>query len=766
MPTTAHRMNRLEDEGLLRGLERFSGDMQPPGGLTAMFIRSSYAHARIISIDIDDARCSPGTVAIFTGDELGVGPVYLSATTAFIPPDFAPPAVATGVVRYVGEILGVVIAESAAAAADALDLVVVDYEPLAPALDLEAASAADASLVFPQFGTNVAVDIPFEAGEPLDGDLVRIELRNINQRMAVSPIEPNAITAVPDSATGRATMWVANQMPHLLRDNTAAQIGMDPADLRVITPAVGGSFGGKIPAEKEYALVLAAACRLGRPITFVQQRRENLMTMHGRGSVQHVVLEATREGKLSSMRADLQLDGGAYPGIGIGLSMTTRGLLPGVYHLPHLAVRIRGIATNTAPVGSYRGAGRPEAVHLTERAMDRMAVELGLDPVELRRRNLIGPGEFPFASMTGYVYDSGDYERCLDEAVRLSDYHALREEQARRRTSGDSRALGIGIAMYVEVSAGLQMFFDQYGSAEIGADGGLTLVVGTAAHGQGHVTTYTQIAHQVLGIATDRITVVQGDTGTVPSGVGTGGSSSGQMGGNAVHAASVAVLDKARELAAHLLEAAIEDLELVDGVGLGVRGSPNTTLTWAELAIAALDDDRRPEHMPPGLHEAPGFHQEGGTFPFGCHVAVVEVDLELGAVELVRMIAVDDCGNVLHPTIVAGQVHGGLAAGISHALFEEVRYDNNGNPLTTTFADYALPSAAEFPSFEVHHTTTPSPRNPLGVKGIGEAGTTGSTAAVHNAVVDALGHLGIDHIELPLTPERVWTAIQATAAPR
>jgi aerobic carbon-monoxide dehydrogenase large subunit len=755
-------MTRVEDDALLRGADLYSGDLRVDGMTHAAFIRSTVAHARIVSVDVSEAVASPGVVAVFVGKDLDVGPVVIPAMMRLIPEAFVPPSTATEVTRYVGEILGVIVADTPAQAADALESVVVDYDVLPAVADVRLAAAEDAPIIFSEFGSNVAVDLPFEAGAPLAEDVVTVQVRTTNHRMAVAPMEPNAVTAVPDPATGRVTAWVATQMPHALREITGSAIGMEPSDLRVIAPAVGGSFGGKVPAEKEYALVIAAAKRLGRPVQFVQSRAENLTTMNGRGSVQHAQLAATRDGRFSSISADLLVDGGAYPGTGIGLTMTTRNLLPNVYRMPHVAARIRGVVTNTAPVGAYRGAGRPEAMAITERLVDRMALELGVDPVELRRRNLIGADEFPYLSLTGWEYDSGNYAACLDEAVRLSGYEQLRAEQAGRRERGDQRAVGIGVAMYVEISAGLEMFWDEHGSAEIDDRGNLTLTIGTSAHGQGHATVYKQIASDTLGLPFERISVVQADTELVPAGTGSGGSSSGQMGGNAVKAATDAVLDKARQLTAHLLEAAVEDVVVVEGVGLGVQGVPRATMSWAELAAAAHDETRRPEGMTAGLVESPGFFQRGGTFPFGCHIAVVEVDLETGAVELVRMVAVDDCGNMLNPMIVEGQVHGGLAAGIGHALFEEVRYDVDGNPLTTSFADYALPSAAEFPSFETAHTVTPSPKNPLGAKGVGEAGTTGSTAAVHNAVVDAVTHLGVDHIELPLTPERVWAAISAT----
>jgi carbon-monoxide dehydrogenase large subunit len=752
---------RVEDEALLTGRGRFSGDVMVPGLLHVAYVRSSHAHARILRVDTAPAVATPGVAAVYTARDLRVGPVFVAATTGFIPAEFRPPAIACDVVRYVGEILAVVVAESAPIAADAVEAIEVDYDPLPVAVTVADATADGAPIVFPDFGSNVAVDLPFVAGERGDSDTVAVTIVNANNRMACAPIEPNAITVVPDGDPGQFTAWAATQMPHNLRDNIVAAVGMERDDLRLVAPEVGGSFGGKVPAEKEYALAVAVARELGRPVRFVQDRSENLVTMNGRGTTSTTTLEATLDGRLAAMTVDLVVDGGAYPGVGIGLAMTTRGLAPSVYRLPYLDFRIRGVVTNTAPVGSFRGAGRPEACALVERAMDVLAAELDLDPVELRRRNLLPRDAFPYASMTGYTYDSGDYEAALDAAVALAGYGELRKEQARRRAVGDPVALGIGVSMYVEVSAGIPLFHDASGSVCVGTDGRVTVVATTSAHGQGHVSTYTGLVAGTLGISPDRIDVLQGDTDLGPTGMGTGGSASAQMGGSAVKLAADEVLAKARRVAAHLLEASAEDVVVdPDGAGLHVRGVPTSIVSWPALAAAAADPARLPEGMTPGLSAAPGFHQEGGTFPFGCHIAVVEVDTETGFVRVRAVYAVDDCGTVLNQTIVEGQVHGGLAAGIGQALFEEVLHDEHGNPLASTFATYAMPSAAEFPSFVTAHTVTPSPKNPLGAKGVGEAGTTGSTAAVHNAVVDALAHLGVRQIPLPLSPERVWRAIQ------
>jgi carbon-monoxide dehydrogenase large subunit len=757
------RQPRLEDRALLTGEARYVADIAVEGMAHVAFVRSMFAHARIAAVDVAAALAADGVVAVLTAADLGLGPVYY--------PDMAPLyrsdayhriPLAADTVRFVGDIVAVVVAETPAAAEDAAELVLVEYDPLPTVVDPVAAAADGAQLLFPETGTNVAVDIPFESGERSPGDTVAVSAVIGNHRMAVAPMEGNAIAAVPDPATGRITAYVSTQLPHGLRDVCAQFLGIDPGDLHLVTGAVGGGFGGKTPLDPEYVTVLAAARHLGRPLRWVQTRNENLLTMHARGHRFEVTLRATPDGRVTSMEVDALTDAGAYPGIGCGMSMTARALATGAYRIPHVRFDARCVATNTAPMGSFRGAGRPEAIALLERTMDLLAGELELDPVELRRRNLIRPEDFPYRSATGFEYDTGEYERALDEALRHAGYAELRSEQARRRERGDTRHLGIGISCYVEMSAAGR-FASEYASVEVTPDGGARVVAGTSAHGQGHHTTYAQIVASVLGIPVERISFLDGDTDLVPAGEGTGGSRSAQVGGSAVKVASEAVLEKGRLVAAGLLEASAADIVVGEG-GLCVQGVPTSTLSWATLAEAASDPARLPPGMEPGLSADPGFEQsEFGTAPFGCHVAVVEVDGETGAVELLRIVAVDDCGTVINPLLAEGQVHGGLLAGIGQALFEEVTYDEEGNPLNASFADYAFPSAAELPSFETHHTVTPTPRNPLGAKGLGEAGTTGSLAAVHNAVVDAVSHLGIRHIELPLTPQNVWAALEAAA---
>jgi carbon-monoxide dehydrogenase large subunit len=755
------RQRRLEDEALLTGTERYTADLQVPGALRAVFVRSTAAHARIAGIDAAEARQAPGVVAVLTSGDLTVPRVFFPSFGQLINDAYHRVPLAEGTVRFAGEVVAVVVAETLAQAEDAAELVSVDYDPLPVVIDPLAAAGDGAPLLFPQTGTNVALQLPFEAGTRADSP-VRVSCRVTNPRMAVAPMEGLAIVAVPGQEGKKLTLWVSSQMPHAFRDLTAGFLGMDAADLRVVCPAVGGGFGGKTPAEPDYVLVAAVARHLGRPVAWTQTRSENLLTMQARGHIFDVTLEATRDGKVTSVQADEVTDVGAYPGVGIGMVITARSLATGAYDIPHATFGIRCVATNTAPTGAFRGAGRPEAIQMIERAMDVLAAELGIDPAELRRRNFIQPAQFPYTNVMGEHFDSADFDKVLTEALRLADYDGARKEQHRRRQEDDDLLLGIGISCYVEVSAGTLGFDAEYASVEVDTDGTATVVAGTSGHGQGHWTTYAQIVESVMGVAAEQVRLVQSDTERVKSGMGTGGSRSAQIGGSAVRRACDEVVEQARQLGAHMLEAAPVDIEVVPGAGLGVRGDPEAAISWAELATAIRDDARRPAHLAPRLFADPGFDQGGGTSPFGCHIVIAEVDRQTGMVTIQRVVAVDDCGVVINPMLAEGQVHGGLAAGIGQVLFETTLFDEDGNPVTTTFADYGMPSAADLPSYDTAHTVTPTALNPLGVKGLGEAGTTGSVAATHNAVADALAHLGLGRIDLPLTPLRIWEAIQGT----
>jgi carbon-monoxide dehydrogenase large subunit len=568
-------------------------------------------------------------------------------------------------------------------------------------------------------------------------------------------MEPNAIAVVPEGGE-RFTVWVSTQVPFDVRNELADVLKVGKRAVRAIAPDVGGGFGAKLQVYPEYAVVAVAARALGRPVRWVETRSESMLGLtHGRAQVQTVEIGAERDGTLVGMRAELLADLGAYP-IAAFLPDTTQEMLAGVYAFPSIACRVRAVVTNTTPVGPYRGAGRPEATALVERAIDLLAAELEMDPVELRRRNLIPRDAFPFTTASNTRYDTGDYVASLDTALELAGYEDLRIEQRRRRERGDPVCLGIGVATYVEITA---FSSREFGSVEVRPDGSVTLLTGASPHGQGHETAFSQIASELLGVPFERIRVIHSDTGVVPRGAGTWGSRSLQAAGSAIAEECQKVLEKARRLASHVLEVDEADLEFADG-RVRVAGAPERAIGWGELAELAADPTRLPDGVDLGLASSGVFRELGSTFPFGAHVAVVEVDTETGDVRLARHVAVDDCGRILNPMLVDGQVHGGLAQGIAQALYEEFVHDELGNPLTATFTGYAIPSAAELPSFELAHTETPTPHNPLGAKGIGEAATIGSTPAVQNAAIDALAHLGIRHLDLPLSPERVWRAIR------
>jgi carbon-monoxide dehydrogenase large subunit len=749
-------VRRVEDPRLLRGQAAYVEDLTPPGTVHLAFVRSTVAHARLVAVDGDEAQRLPGVLLVATHDTLGLAPVQ---AFVMLPPAFNRPPLADGVVRFVGDIVAVVVADTRAAAMDAAEAVVVEYEPLPVVVDPEQALAPDAPVLFPEHGSNLAIEFDFGTDPAFFDDAeVVVEERFVNQRLAAVPIEANGVLVEPGPG-GELVVTVPTQAPFGVRDPLAGALGLDPELVRVVAPDVGGGFGAKSGLYCEYVIAAAIARRLGRPAKWTETRTENMVAMtHGRAQVQYAELGLTREGRIVGLRARVVADAGAYPAIGAFLPFLTRMMGQGVYDIPKVEINARSAATNTTSTAAYRGAGRPEATQMLERIIDIAAAELGIDPVEIRRRNFLQPERFPLSTVTGANYDVGDYGAALDEALRVAGYDELRREQAERRERGDTIQLGIGVSTYVEVTAG--GLFQEYGAVEVHDDGTVTAAVGTSAHGQGHATAFAMIVSEVLGVPIDAVRLIQSDTALVPRGSGTMGSRSVQTAGSALHKASEGVLAKAKQLAAHLLEADVADVVLEDG-RLSVAGVPARALSWAQLASAAGDDGARPPGMEPGLGVALDFDQGDATYPFGAHIAVVEVDLETGRVELSRHIAVDDCGRIINPLLVAGQQHGGIAQGIAQALFEGIVYDDDGNPRTASLLDYAVPSAAELPSFEASNTVTPTPRNPLGAKGIGESGTIGAGPAVQNAVVDAVSHLGIRHLDMPLTPERIWRAIRA-----
>jgi carbon-monoxide dehydrogenase large subunit len=749
-------VRRVEDRDLITGASTYVGNLDLEGVLHLAFVRSPFAHAVITGIDTAAAAAAPGVVAVHTAADLDL-PAHHGLMV--VNKDLPRPPLATDRVRFVGEAVAVVVAETKAAAVDAAELVEVDYDPLPAVVDMEAALEPDAELQFPALGSNLADGHRSTDEDVLADAEVVVRGRLVNQRVAVMPMEGNAIAVLPGGHEGEdhdLTIWVSTQMPHGFRAQAAALFGLEQDRVRVIAPHVGGGFGGKAGMIAEHTAAVGIARALGRPVTWVETRSENLVSMpQGRGQVAYYELGLTRDGVITGLRARVVGDSGAYAGFGGGLVfMSTHTMATGVYRIPKLAFEGAIALTNTTPMGAFRGAGRPEATAHIERIMDLAAAELGIDPVELRRRNFIQPDEFPYQTLSGVRYDIGDYDLPLREALRIADYEKLREEQATRREGGDPVQLGIGVSVYVEITGGAG---DEYGSVTVHPDGSATISAGTSAHGQGHATSFAMVASERLGIPIEKIRFVQSDTATVPRGGGTGGSRSLQMAGNAVQAAATDVLEQGRKRAAAMLEASVDDVQLTEDGEFGVAGVPSATITWAQVASGA---EAEGEQLFAGLD----FHQDSATFPFGAHVAVVEVDTDTGRVTPRRLVAVDDCGRVLNPLIVEGQQHGGLAQGIAQALYEEVVYDPDGQPLTGTLADYRMPSAADLMVFEASNTETPTPLNPLGAKGIGESATVGSTPAVQNAVVDALSVLGVRHVDLPCTPERVWRAVQDARA--
>ncbi|MGH3443951.1 MAG: xanthine dehydrogenase family protein molybdopterin-binding subunit, partial [Nocardioidaceae bacterium] len=688
-------VRRVEDPDLIRGRGSYVDDLRVDGVLYAAFVRSPFAHATLSAVDTSEAEQAAGVVAVYTAETLDAGnvPTFMSLNDAC-----ARPPLSGGRVRYVGEPVAMVVAATARQAADAVELVDVDYDELPVVVDPEAALAEDAPLLFEDLGSNVAAgQRDADDSDPFADAEVVVRARMVNQRVAVAPIEPNAILAEPGSLTGAAlTVHLASQMPHVARSQIAGYAGLAEDAVRVVTPHVGGAFGAKAPVQPEHAAVISAARMLGRPVRWTETRSEAMLSMQGRGQVQWAELGLKRDGTFVGLRARVIGESGAYAGFGGALAIGPTGwMATGTYLIPQLRYDALAVLTNTANVGAYRGAGRPEAAAMLERMVDLAADELGLSPVDIRRRNMIAPDAFPFRTLSGMTYDVGDYDLPLREALRVAGYDELLAEQARRRERDDVRQLGIGIAIYVEITGGAG---GEFGSVAINADGSATVMAGTSAHGQGHATTFSTIVADRLGIAIENIEYVQSDTARVPRGGGTGGSRSGQLGGSAVRTAADAVEEQARRLAAELLEAAPEDLELADGV-VRMKGVPDREVAWAALAAHA-------EQTGQELGAALDFKSEGATFPFGAHVSVVEVDIETGQARPVRHIAVDDCGRILNPLLVTGQQHGGIAQGMAQALWEQMLFDADGNPITATLADYSMPSAAEFPSFDTANTQT------------------------------------------------------------
>ena len=751
---------RREDPTLITGAGKYFDDLQFDALLHVHFVRSSVAHAIITKIDTSAAEAMPGVRKVYTAANLG-----LKDFVAFpmLPESLSRPPIARDRVRFVGDIVAAIVAETNAQAVDAGEAVVVDYDLLPVVISPIAAAAAGAPLLFPDHGTNVCFETQLgDDVDALEGADKVASVRMVSQRLAGVPMEPNGLVAVPNEpVAGGLTAWISHQAPHGAQASMAPELGLELEQLRVVCPWVGGGFGPKAAVYVEYLITAKAALDLQTAVKWTETRTEDMVSLvHGRDFVIDVSLGVKTDGTIVGLKAEVTAAAGAYPVIGAILPILTQLMSSGVYNIPKINFKGQTLMTNNTSIGAYRGAGRPEATQMLERVIDMAAAEIGMDPVEIRVKNFFAPFSNPITTITGANYDSADYALPLREAVAASGYAQLRAEQQRRRAAGDPKLMGIGVSSYVEITAPVGLHVE-YGKVEVHADGSATMYVGTSVHGQGHETAFSMLVSDVLGIAMDKINLVNSDTAVVPRGAGTLGSRSLQTAGSAVHVASTEVLSKAKQLAAHLLEANVEDIVKGDG-GLQVAGVPAKALSWGELATAAEDESRRPDWMEPGLAHELEFDGGDSTFPFGAHISVVEVDSETGKVSWVRHVAVDDCGRILNPMLVRGQQHGGIAQGAAQALFEWVQYDEDGSPITSNLMDYAIPSAAELPSFETSNTQTDSPRNPLGAKGIGESGTIGSTPAIHNAVVDALAHLGVRHIDMPCTSERVWAAIQST----
>jgi carbon-monoxide dehydrogenase large subunit len=752
MSILGHPVLRREDPRFLTAGGTYVEDLALPGCAAVAYVRSPLAHGRITRVDADAARSAPGVLAVVTGSELADFPPYPPIVPAY-PAAMARPFLAADVVRFVGEPVAVVVAETRAQAFDAVDLVEVDYDPLPALVDPEA-SLTDDLVLFPEAGTNTVLRAGTKERADFSACEVVVSQRMVNQRIAGSPIEGRAGAALW-TEDGRLTHYSSCQGAHPAQGVLATVYELPTAQIRVVVPDVGGGFGSKARPYPEEILLGELARRVGRPVRWVETRTENMLALgHGRGQIHRITIGGSRDGRISAYQLDVIQDSGAYPLIAAFLINMTMRMTTGVYAFDRVGFNGVSVATTTTPMTAFRGAGRPEAAAAVERAVDLFAAEVGLDPAEVRRRNLVAPFNQPYTTAIGTTYDVGDYGAALDRALAAANYDELRANQARRRASGDDRLLGIGLSVYVEITAGAGGF--EYGSVELLEDGSARVVTGSTPYGQGHVTAWSMIVADRTGIPIDRIEVVHGDTDVVPSGSITGGSRSAQVAGAAVANASTKLIDQARQRAADLLEANPDDVVLSRESGqFHVAGTPAKAVSWADVAAATVREGNEP------LQGVNDWTAAQPTFPFGAHVAVVEVDRHTGQVTLLRHVACDDAGTILNPLLVDGQVHGGLGAGIAQALYEEVRFDEDGNPLTTNFADYAVISAAELPMFERVPLETPTFVNELGAKGIGESGTIGSTPAVQNAVVDAVAHLGVRHIDLPCTPERVWRAIQA-----
>jgi carbon-monoxide dehydrogenase large subunit len=796
MKYVGQRVKRTEDPRLIKGLAHYVDDIRLPDTLHVVFVRSMYAHARINGIDTKAAANAPGVVAVYTGKDIAekVGPVPCAAALPDLKvPDYR--VLATGKALFVGHPIAAVVATDKYAARDAVDLIEVDYEELPVVVDVEIAANGGA-VIHESFGDNIAYKLTSGEGDVeaalQSADRIVIQ-KMVHQRLAPIAMEPRGVLARYYPGEEELTVWSSTQIPHLLRTQLALMIGMPENKLRVITPEVGGGFGSKLNVYAEEALLGWISVQLGKPVKWIESRRENVQaTIHGRAQIGTIEVGVKNDGTITGLRYNVVADLGAYHQLLTPAIPTLTGLmLSGAYKIPAIQMNVTGVFTNKMSTDAYRGAGRPEATYVVERVIDIIARELNLDPVEVRRKNFPQPNEFPFHTATGLEYDSGNYQAALDKALDLSSYQKLREEQAQARAEG--RIMGIGLSSYVEICAlGPSQAMPAGGwesaTVRIEPTGTVTVLTGASPHGQGQETSFAQIAADELGVHLNDVTVIHGDTGVVQYGIGTFGSRATAVGGTAVLIAIQKLKEKAAKIAAHMMQCEASGLSFEAGcytrqdaaaagvtgtsepvvpVGEGPAGALNNVptpngrdkITIQEIALAAHVAKEIPPDTEPGLSATYFFEPKNFTFPFGTHICVVEIDKDTGDTKIIKYVAVDDCGKVINPMLVDGQVHGGIVQSIGQALYEEVVYDEQGQLITGELMDYALPRASQMPWFETDRTETPSPVNPLGVKGVGEAGTIGATPAIVNAVVDALAPFGVKHIDMPVRPEKVWKLI-------
>lgn len=772
-------IKRREDPRLITGKARYTDDIKLSGLLHMAVVRSPYAHARIKSVDTTAAAAVEGVVAVYTGNDVNLNPVpcaWLIPDSDLKTPDHL--VLAKDKVRYVGDGVAIVLAENRYQAQDAADLVKVEYEPLGAAVNPEEATHDDAPTVHDDVPNNIGFRWVVSSGDDeveqafANADVVVSE-RIIQQRLLPTAMEPRSALAQWNSATEEMTLWVTSQNPHIHRFLLGVITGIPEHRLRVIAPEVGGGFGSKIPVYPDEALACWASMKLDRPVKWTETRSENYqVTIHGRDHVEYVELAVNNDGKVVGIRGTVYAALGAYHSTaGPGIPTILHGLMySGAYTIPHIRCETVGVFTTTTPTDAYRGAGRPEAIFLVERLMDKAADALSMDPSEFRRQNLIPKFDDGYTVATGITYDSGDYEPALDKALAMAGYSDFRSEQEQARQEG--RYLGIGVTTYSEIcglgpsqvagAIGFQAGLWESAIVRVSPTGKVQAMIGASPHGQGEETTFAQIIESEIGIPVDDIEIVHGDTNRTPMGWGTYGSRTTPVAGAALVQATRKIKEKARIMTAHLLEAAVEDIDYEDGKFF-VKGSPDNFKTIQDATLMCSVAWDMPEGLDPGMEASQFYDPPNFVYPFGAHIAIVEVEPETGKIDLLRYIAVDDCGPQINPVIVAGQIHGGVIQGVGQALCEGVVYDDNGQLLTGSMMDYTMPRADMFPNIELDHTVTPSPHHPIGIKGVGETGTIASTPTVYNAVIDALRPFNVEQIEMPLTAYRVWSAIQQDA---